>query len=364
MVFDLSSGDLMRVINPGVEGIMQSLSVSPDGKFSVSYSNTDSIVLCNIISGETQIFKRYTTPMPANYGITQPILSKKKGKKNLKAPPLKPLSKAEAAKAAAELEAARIAYTDYNDTFIGNHSSNEHFVIYSKFFVYVYDKKARLIKATKLELPIIQVELVENESIRDYGVELEIMTRDRDIKEDEDVSREYYFIYYMPVLDQICLKPNVKIENNLQPLAVVELSNIKVITEENFENTVDEDQQEKTIQLDIRLTEEEVMKMYIPTGNRIECHSCARMTKDKKKLFTCTELADNVIECFRNRTVKVGEKKKNLWKYHGSMDDNKEAISQIILSEDEKYMLAVQNLGFKVLYKYSYVVIKFKWITF
>lgn len=32
MVFDLSSGDLMRTINPGIEGIMLSLSVSPDCK--------------------------------------------------------------------------------------------------------------------------------------------------------------------------------------------------------------------------------------------------------------------------------------------------------------------------------------------
>jgi len=341
MVFDLSSGDLMRVINPGIEGIMLFLSVSPDRKFSVSYTNTDSIVLCNIISGETKIFNRYTTPMPANYGIQEPVVLKKKGKKNKTIVPPKPLSKAAAAKAAADLEAARLAYTDYNDTFIGNHSSNEHFVIYSKFFIYVYDKKGRLIKAVKLQVPIIQVELVKNESITEYGVEIEIVTRDRDIKEDEEIIRDYYVVYYMPVLDEINFNASLKDEKILE----IEALNSEINdNNSNSQKTMDENKKQ--------LTEEEAMKIYVPSCEPIECHSCIKLTKDKKKLFTCTELADNIIECFRNRNVKVGEKRKNLWKYHGSMDDNKEAISQIILSEDEKYMLAVQSTGFKVVDMY------------
>jgi NACHT domain- and WD repeat-containing protein len=64
IIFDLSSGDVVRVINPQLEGILQSLSVSPDKKYCVSYSNNDQIVICNIISGDCKIFNRYVLPPP------------------------------------------------------------------------------------------------------------------------------------------------------------------------------------------------------------------------------------------------------------------------------------------------------------
>ena len=64
IIFDLSSGDVMRIINPGIEGIMQCLSVSQDSKYCVSYSNNDQIVVCNIISGDTKIYNRYSAPPP------------------------------------------------------------------------------------------------------------------------------------------------------------------------------------------------------------------------------------------------------------------------------------------------------------
>ena len=64
MVFDLSSGDLMRVINPGIEGIMLSLSVCASDKYSVSFTNTDAIIVCNLVTGDVKTLKRYTRPMP------------------------------------------------------------------------------------------------------------------------------------------------------------------------------------------------------------------------------------------------------------------------------------------------------------
>jgi hypothetical protein len=64
IIFDLSSGDVVRVINPQLEGILQSLSVSPDKKYCVSYSNNDQIVICNIISGDCKISNRYVLPSP------------------------------------------------------------------------------------------------------------------------------------------------------------------------------------------------------------------------------------------------------------------------------------------------------------
>jgi NACHT domain- and WD repeat-containing protein len=59
IIFDLSSGDVVRVINPQIEGIMQSLSVSPDQKYCISYTNNDLIVFCNIISGDVNVMERY-----------------------------------------------------------------------------------------------------------------------------------------------------------------------------------------------------------------------------------------------------------------------------------------------------------------
>ena len=55
IIFDLSSGDVMRVINPQIEGILQSLSVSADRKYCVSFSNNDQIVFCNVISGDVKV---------------------------------------------------------------------------------------------------------------------------------------------------------------------------------------------------------------------------------------------------------------------------------------------------------------------
>lgn len=66
IIFDLSSGDVMRVINPQIEGIMQWLAVSPDRKYCVSFSNNDQIVICNIISGDVKVLNRYSAASNAN----------------------------------------------------------------------------------------------------------------------------------------------------------------------------------------------------------------------------------------------------------------------------------------------------------
>ncbi len=274
MVFDLNSGDLVRVINPGIEGIMQALSVSADTKYCVSFSNRDSIVVCNLISGEFTILKRFTTPMP------EPVESKKPVEKNKslkKAPvsrysqPLAVKQETDAAKAQARLKVARANYKDYTDTLIGLHASNNYFVVYSKFFIYVYAaKNARLVKVQKLTVPIVQIEVIENNAtILQYGLELEVITRDRDLKEDEEVDREYLVVYYLAVVDP-----------------------------------------EKC-----RIDEEEAIGLYTPSAEPLECHSCVRLTRSKKKLFTCTEIDDNVVECFRNRPVRKNKTTKNVWRY-------------------------------------------------
>ena len=206
------------------------------------------------------------------------------------------------------------AYKDYTDTLIGNHCSNTHVVVYSKFFIYVYEKNGKLIEAIKLSVAIIQVEIVINKSLGSYGVELEIITSDKEAKCDVDEvdNRDNLVIYYQAVYDS-------------EKLA---------ITSEIFD--------------DLRPTKEEAMSMYLPSANRIECHSCFKMTRDKNKLFTCTEICDNIIEKFRKRQERTIRETRNVWKYDGNLDDNKDPIAQLILSNDERYMLAVMKNGFKV----------------
>lgn len=341
----------MRVINPGIEGIMQSLSVSADNKYCVSFSNTDAIIVCNVISGDVKILKRYTTPMPEPEAPPEPEQPKKK-----KGKPPAPLSKSQIAakkaaeaKAAAELEAARLAYKDYNDTLIGNHASLQYFVVYSKYFIYVYHKKTRFIKSIKLEVPIIQVEIIENKSIIDYGVELEIITRDRNIADDEEVERENLILYYVVVIDpELVKKPEEKKPDEKKPEEEVKKEEPNNNEAGNVEGVEEAIEPQKEELVDERPTEAEVMDKYVATGSRIECHSCVRTTRGYRKLYTFTEIGDNVVEVFRSRTVKTSRRTKNIWKYFGSLDDNREVISQLVLSDDEQYMLGCMSTGFKV----------------
>ena len=62
IIFDLSSGDVVRVINPQVEGILQALSLSDDKKYCVSFSNNDQIVVCNVIIDDVKVFARHILP--------------------------------------------------------------------------------------------------------------------------------------------------------------------------------------------------------------------------------------------------------------------------------------------------------------
>lgn len=52
ITFDLSTSDLNRDVNPGIEGIMQELVLSPDNKWAAAYTNNSQSVLLNMLSGE------------------------------------------------------------------------------------------------------------------------------------------------------------------------------------------------------------------------------------------------------------------------------------------------------------------------
>ena len=128
--------------------------------------------------------------------------------------------------------------------------------------------------------------------------------------------------------------------------------------------------------------EAEINSMYCATSNRIEIHTCLILTRDKRKLYACTELGDNVLECYRRRVERqppasqkqqqqqaIADSKKqlqqqqgnkrppappapprNCWKFNGSLDQNWDKISGLVFSADETYMLASVIWGFKVIY--------------
>lgn len=52
ITWDISSSDLSRDVNPGIEGIMQQLVLSPDNKCAAAYTNNNQTVLLNMLSSE------------------------------------------------------------------------------------------------------------------------------------------------------------------------------------------------------------------------------------------------------------------------------------------------------------------------
>ncbi|ESO82088.1 hypothetical protein LOTGIDRAFT_135306 [Lottia gigantea] len=55
IIWDFHTGEIIRNINPGVEGIMQNLNISPNDKYSVSNTNNNHIVVCAIKTGEYKV---------------------------------------------------------------------------------------------------------------------------------------------------------------------------------------------------------------------------------------------------------------------------------------------------------------------
>ena len=55
IVWDLSTGGMFRQIDPAIVGIMQNLSLSPNDKNAVSFTNNDQIVVCFVVTGEVKV---------------------------------------------------------------------------------------------------------------------------------------------------------------------------------------------------------------------------------------------------------------------------------------------------------------------
>ncbi|XP_055384364.1 NACHT and WD repeat domain-containing protein 2 isoform X2 [Condylostylus longicornis] len=67
ITFDLSTSDLTRDVNPGIEGIMQQLVLSPDNKWAAAYSNNNQTVLLNMLSSEFVVIEN---PFEADENVT------------------------------------------------------------------------------------------------------------------------------------------------------------------------------------------------------------------------------------------------------------------------------------------------------
>ncbi|CAF1575600.1 unnamed protein product, partial [Didymodactylos carnosus] len=52
IVFDLSSGDIVRIIDPKIEGIMTCLAVAPDQRYCVTTTINNQLIICNLLSGD------------------------------------------------------------------------------------------------------------------------------------------------------------------------------------------------------------------------------------------------------------------------------------------------------------------------
>lgn len=75
ITFDLSTSDLTRDVNPGIDGIMQQLVLSPDNKWAAAYSNNNQTVLLNMLSSEFVVmdnpFQNHNEPVTGLYLLNQ-----------------------------------------------------------------------------------------------------------------------------------------------------------------------------------------------------------------------------------------------------------------------------------------------------
>ncbi|KAL1464453.1 hypothetical protein WDU94_004102 [Cyamophila willieti] len=57
ITWDLSTSDMTRDVNPGLEGIMQQLCLSPDNRYAAAYTNNSQSVLLNCLTSEFVIIE-------------------------------------------------------------------------------------------------------------------------------------------------------------------------------------------------------------------------------------------------------------------------------------------------------------------
>ncbi|UJR21317.1 hypothetical protein I4U23_024408 [Adineta vaga] len=153
IVFDLSSGDIVRIIDPKIEGIMTYLAVAPDQRYCVTTTISNQYIICNLLTGE-YILRDYQTPGNGNKNQSKPI------------PGQQP-----------------------TDPLLGAAVSNTHFALWTSQMYQVYTNKGELLTTQPTRYQIIQIELLP-------GPEVEIICRSEEIKADQEVARDRMTIDY------------------------------------------------------------------------------------------------------------------------------------------------------------------------
>ncbi|CAF4551274.1 unnamed protein product [Rotaria sp. Silwood1] len=153
IVFDLSSGDIVRIIDPKIEGIMTYLSVAPDQRYCVTTTISNQYIICNLLTGEF-ILRDYQTPGNPN-------------KTQVKSAPGQQAS----------------------DPLLGAGVSNTHFALWTAKMYHVYTNKGELLASQPTRYQIIQIEVLP-------GPEIEIVCRSEDVKDDQEVARDRFTIDY------------------------------------------------------------------------------------------------------------------------------------------------------------------------
>lgn len=174
IIFDLSSGDIVRMIDPRIEGIMTYLSVAPDQRYCVTTTISNQYIICNLLTGEF-VLRDYQTPGINNKNATKPVSGQ---------PPLDPL--------------------------LGAAVSNTHFALWTAKMYQVYTTKGKdcprfdrgypmslicsgeLLASQPTRYQIIQIQVLP-------GPEVEIVCRAEDVKDDQEITRDrltidYYFV--------------------------------------------------------------------------------------------------------------------------------------------------------------------------
>ncbi|XP_046986255.1 NACHT and WD repeat domain-containing protein 2 [Schistocerca americana] len=71
ITWDLSTSDLTREVNPGIQGIMQQMILSPDNRFAAAFTNNNQTVLLNMLTSEYVVIEN---PLPDDQPITAVFL--------------------------------------------------------------------------------------------------------------------------------------------------------------------------------------------------------------------------------------------------------------------------------------------------
>ncbi|CAF1235202.1 unnamed protein product [Adineta steineri] len=171
IVFDLSSGDTVRIVDPKIEGIMTYLSVAPDQRYCVAITISNQYIICNLLTGE-YILRDYQTPGSSTKPQTKSIFSSQ---------PADPL--------------------------LGAAVSNTHFALWTSQMYQVYTKKGELLTSQPTRYQIIQIELLP-------GPEVEIVCRSEEIKPDQEVARDRLIIDYCFVTNPDHPNETIDINNN------------------------------------------------------------------------------------------------------------------------------------------------------